>query len=182
MLGCRQGWRADEPIPIDDHDLKESDDGGAADGENLPPGSYEVLQLEKEEILAPHTHFCSICGKGFKRDANLRMHMRATGMSTRPPRPSPSPRGPRLGTRARPAVLVPLRRVQAEQGAQEVPTVKDDPVREEPLQEEPLRQELHLQPMQHEEVLGHRGSQDPREALRARQVAVLVRDDVFEKG
>jgi len=49
------------------------------DGENLPPGSYEVLQLEKEEILAPHTHFCLICGKGFKRDANLRMHMRGHG-------------------------------------------------------------------------------------------------------
>ena len=42
-------------------------------------GNYEVLQLEKEEILAPHTHFCMICGKGFKRDANLRMHMRGHG-------------------------------------------------------------------------------------------------------
>ncbi|KAJ0972031.1 hypothetical protein J5N97_019990 [Dioscorea zingiberensis] len=51
----------------------------AMDGDNLPPGSYEVLQLEKEEILAPHTHFCLICGKGFKRDANLRMHMRGHG-------------------------------------------------------------------------------------------------------
>lgn len=67
-----------EPIQIDDHDVKDSEDGGA-DGENLPPGSYEVLQLEKEEILAPHTHFCTICGKGFKRDANLRMHMRGHG-------------------------------------------------------------------------------------------------------
>ncbi|PWA87456.1 C2H2 and C2HC zinc fingers superfamily protein [Artemisia annua] len=46
---------------------------------HLPPGSYEILQLEKEEILAPHTHFCVICGKGFKRDANLRMHMRGHG-------------------------------------------------------------------------------------------------------
>ncbi|XP_073004092.1 zinc finger protein STOP1 homolog [Typha latifolia] len=66
-----------ESVPVEDHDLKESDDG--IDGENLPPGSYEVLQLEKEEILAPHTHFCLICGKGFKRDANLRMHMRGHG-------------------------------------------------------------------------------------------------------
>ncbi|KAG9443058.1 hypothetical protein H6P81_018912 [Aristolochia fimbriata] len=40
---------------------------------------YQVLELEKEEILAPHTHFCTICGKGFKRDANLRMHMRGHG-------------------------------------------------------------------------------------------------------
>lgn len=60
----------------DDH-LKDCEDG--MECENLPPGSYEVLQLEKEEILAPHTHFCRICGKGFKRDANLRMHMRGHG-------------------------------------------------------------------------------------------------------
>ncbi|KAI0528578.1 hypothetical protein KFK09_001120 [Dendrobium nobile] len=62
---------------IEDHDVKESEDGAELD--NLLLGSYEVLQLEKEEILAPHTHFCSICGKGFKRDANLRMHMRGHG-------------------------------------------------------------------------------------------------------
>ncbi|XP_008783403.1 zinc finger protein STOP1 homolog [Phoenix dactylifera] len=66
-----------ELAPLEDHDVKDSDDG--VDGENLPPGSYELLQLEKEEILAPHTHFCVICGKGFKRDANLRMHMRGHG-------------------------------------------------------------------------------------------------------
>jgi len=71
------GGEGSEPIPMEDHDVKESDDGG--EGENLPPGSYVVLQLEKEEILAPHTHFCVICGKGFKRDANLRMHMRGHG-------------------------------------------------------------------------------------------------------
>jgi uncharacterized Zn-finger protein len=35
--------------------------------------------LEKEEFFAPHIHFCSICEKGFKRDANLRMHMRSHG-------------------------------------------------------------------------------------------------------
>jgi hypothetical protein len=71
------GREGTEPTPMEDHDVKESDDGG--EGENLPPGSYVVLQLEKEEILAPHTHFCLICGKGFKRDANLRMHMRGHG-------------------------------------------------------------------------------------------------------
>lgn len=63
---------------VEEHEtMKDEDDG--EDGENLPPGSYEILQLEKEEILAPHTHFCTICGKGFKRDANLRMHMRGHG-------------------------------------------------------------------------------------------------------
>lgn len=62
---------------VEEQILKDEEDTG--EGENLPPGSYEVLQLEKEEILAPHTHFCLICGKGFKRDANLRMHMRGHG-------------------------------------------------------------------------------------------------------
>jgi hypothetical protein len=62
---------------IEEHESKDDED--ADEGENLPPGSYEILQLEKEEILAPHTHFCTICGKGFKRDANLRMHMRGHG-------------------------------------------------------------------------------------------------------
>ncbi|KAL3503951.1 hypothetical protein ACH5RR_033792 [Cinchona calisaya] len=62
---------------VEEHEFKDEDD--ADEGENLPPGSYEILQLEKDEILAPHTHFCTICGKGFKRDANLRMHMRGHG-------------------------------------------------------------------------------------------------------
>ncbi|XP_019180664.1 PREDICTED: protein SENSITIVE TO PROTON RHIZOTOXICITY 1 [Ipomoea nil] len=62
---------------VEEHELKDEDE--AEEEENLPPGSYEILQLEKEEILAPHTHFCTICGKGFKRDANLRMHMRGHG-------------------------------------------------------------------------------------------------------
>ncbi|KAJ8477044.1 hypothetical protein OPV22_020771 [Ensete ventricosum] len=79
LIKCsnNSGIEASEPISIEDHDTKDNDDG--MDGENLPPGSYEVLQLEEEEILAPHTHFCLICGKGFKRDANLRMHMRGHG-------------------------------------------------------------------------------------------------------
>lgn len=62
---------------VEEHEHKDEED--MEEGENLAPGSYEILQLEKEEILAPHTHFCTICGKGFKRDANLRMHMRGHG-------------------------------------------------------------------------------------------------------
>ncbi|CAM8915404.1 unnamed protein product [Rhodiola kirilowii] len=62
---------------VEEPEMKDEED--VEEGEHLPPGSYEILQLEKEEILAPHTHFCTICGKGFKRDANLRMHMRGHG-------------------------------------------------------------------------------------------------------
>ncbi|KAJ0016563.1 hypothetical protein Pint_12250 [Pistacia integerrima] len=40
---------------------------------------YEVVEIDAVELLAEHMHFCDICGKGFKRDANLRMHMRAHG-------------------------------------------------------------------------------------------------------
>ncbi|KAI7752114.1 hypothetical protein M8C21_031475 [Ambrosia artemisiifolia] len=69
----------DHSTEIDHMDIHEDHDDDVDEGENLPPGSYEILQLEKEEILAPHTHFCVICGKGFKRDANLRMHMRGHG-------------------------------------------------------------------------------------------------------
>lgn len=39
----------------------------------------EIIELDSVELLAEHIHFCEICGKGFKRDANLRMHMRAHG-------------------------------------------------------------------------------------------------------
>lgn len=74
---CIFSVEGSDPLAVEENDMKDYED--ATEGENLPPGSYELLQLEKEEILAPHTHFCSICGKGFKRDANLRMHMRGHG-------------------------------------------------------------------------------------------------------
>ncbi|CAN6463649.1 unnamed protein product [Victoria cruziana] len=75
--------RMNEPENVSGGDLelhgavKDEDDDG--EEENLAPGTYELLELDKDEILAPHTHFCTICGKGFKRDANLRMHMRGHG-------------------------------------------------------------------------------------------------------
>ncbi|XP_072952871.1 uncharacterized protein [Typha angustifolia] len=39
----------------------------------------DIVELDEAELMAEHVHFCEICGKGFKRDANLRMHMRAHG-------------------------------------------------------------------------------------------------------
>ncbi|XP_057526080.1 protein SENSITIVE TO PROTON RHIZOTOXICITY 2-like [Amaranthus tricolor] len=41
--------------------------------------NYEVVELEAADLLARYTHCCQVCGRGFKREANLKMHMRTHG-------------------------------------------------------------------------------------------------------
>lgn len=47
----------------------------------LSPKNYncDIIELNAADLLAKYTHYCKVCAKGFKRDANLRMHMRAHG-------------------------------------------------------------------------------------------------------
>ncbi|XP_027335971.1 zinc finger protein STOP1 homolog [Abrus precatorius] len=61
------------PDPLDDDAIEDSDD------------DCEIVELDAVELLAEHIHFCEICGKGFRRDANLRMHMRAHGNQFKTP-------------------------------------------------------------------------------------------------
>ncbi|KAI4317278.1 hypothetical protein L6164_025161 [Bauhinia variegata] len=73
------------------------DDEDAEDCED----DCEIVELDAMELLMEHIHFCEICGKGFRRDANLRMHMRSHGNQFKTPEALAKPSDKLEGTRRR---------------------------------------------------------------------------------
>lgn len=72
-------------LKVKDEEMKDEEIPTA--NEEIPTAieDWDIVELDAVELLAEHVHFCDICGKGFKRDANLRMHMRAHGNQFKTP-------------------------------------------------------------------------------------------------
>lgn len=160
--------------PLEDDD----DDDEDGDVEDFDDGSG-IVELDAIEILAEHMHFCEICAKGFRRDSNLRMHMRAHGEQFKT-----------VEALAKPSETTAQRRATRFSCPFEGCNRNKLHRRFRPLksvicvnQAEPLPEDVHVRAVPQEALLGSLGFEEPREALRRRgQVEVHVRDHVLEKG
>ncbi|KAE8693230.1 transducin family protein [Hibiscus syriacus] len=70
LLSCAKNTHPPNPKPTPEP---------KSDSDSYKGGESEIIELDAVELLSGHLHFCEIFRKGFKRDANLRMHMRAHG-------------------------------------------------------------------------------------------------------
>ncbi|KAK6258867.1 hypothetical protein SCA6_013341 [Theobroma cacao] len=80
LLSCAQKAHYPNPTPI-----RNPTPEPKLEVDDYDEGESEIIELDAVELLSEHLHFCEICGKGFKRDANLRMHMRAHGNQYKTP-------------------------------------------------------------------------------------------------
>ncbi|WVZ07948.1 hypothetical protein V8G54_021294 [Vigna mungo] len=164
-----------EPSATDKHkQLLDSELEPPEDGDGVKDDDCEIVELDAVELLAEHIHFCEICGKGFRRDANLRMHMRAHGDQFKTPEALARPSETGAAKRAM--------QLQPEQATPAVSAAEVGGVLEEPLQAQPLSKDVLVHPVPQEALLGAFGFEKPREALRRVQVEVHVRDHVLEEG
>lgn len=87
-----------------------------------------------------------------------------------------------VGAQLEDPILLPVRRLQQKQTAQEIQGVEIGGMREEPLQAESLPEDVFVQSVQEEELRGFGRPEEPSQALRGIQMAVHVRDHVFTEG
>uniref|UniRef100_A0A6N2MNG1 C2H2-type domain-containing protein n=1 Tax=Salix viminalis TaxID=40686 RepID=A0A6N2MNG1_SALVM len=74
LLSCSSSSSSSQPLtplpPVESSAMKKAQVLKVENKEENEKDS-ELVELDAVELLAEHVHFCDICGKGFKRDANL---------------------------------------------------------------------------------------------------------------